>query len=660
MKAIAETRERSVIKGAGMSEGIAAPETGWGRRKRKFEPFAGYGRAGEELRGKRDYLERLNDSINEVIIAARVPGGIIEYANRPVENLLGYQPGECVGRKMEMVYPGRKEYLKFDRKLKSAIRRGEEVLVAECLLRRKGEKVFPAEVTATFLREESRPVQVILVVRDITGRKRAEHDLNERMKELRCIYGIADISERQDFTAEETYQAIAELLPASWQYPEIACARFTLNGREFRTGNYRETAWKQSCDIMVAGARAGKVEVGYLEEMPEIDEGPFLKEERLLIDAVAERLGRSAEHRRIAENLRTAEQNFRNSLDSSPLGVRIVTAEGETLYANQAMLDIYGYGTVEELRQTPARERYTPESYAEHLERKEKRKRGEPDSDHYEISVIRKDGEIRHLEVLRGEVLWDGGTQFQVIYSDVTERKKAKEKLVEYEELNKLKTNLLSTVSHELRTPLATIKGYSTMLLDYDRRLSPEEKRVHLQSIDRATDRLAELVDHLLDMSRLEAGLLKLFREPVSLSGLIQEAVADARLRTPDHEIVLDRPKRLPKPNIDARRVRQLLDNLIDNAIKYSEKGTRVVVSVRRMGGELLVSVSDRGVGISADEQEKVFDRMYRIEHRQTAEVKGVGLGLAICKGLVEAHGGRIWVESRKGEGSTFSFTLPL
>ncbi len=243
---------------------------------------------------------------------------------------------------------------------------------------------------------------------------------------------------------------------------------------------------------------------------------------------------------------------------------------------------------------------------------------------------------------------------------DITERQLLWKKMVEYEELDNMKGNLLSTISHELRTPLAIIKGYSTMLVDYDRRLRPEEKKEYLQSIDRATDRLTEHVDCLLDMSRLEAGLLKLDRQSTSILKLMEEVVAEAKLRAPSHEIVLKPIKRLPIVDIDGRRIRQVLDNIIDNAIKYSEEGTKVVIETRLMGSELQVSIADQGIGIPTEDLERVFDRMYRIEQRLTPEIGGAGLGLAICKGLVQEHGGRIWVESKLGKGSTFYFTLPI
>lgn len=241
-----------------------------------------------------------------------------------------------------------------------------------------------------------------------------------------------------------------------------------------------------------------------------------------------------------------------------------------------------------------------------------------------------------------------------------TERKQAEEMVVAYGELDKLKGNLLSTVSHELRTPLAIIKGYSTMLIDYDKRLRRDKKSEYLGSIDRATDRVTELVDHLLDMSRLEAGLLNMNKEPTDVSELIREMVAEARLRAAGHTMVLEMRRRLPVVNVDVRRIRQVLDNIIDNAIKYSAEGTKVVIKARRVESELLVSVADQGIGIPNEDLKKVFDRMYRIEQRLSPEIGGVGLGLAICKGLVQEHGGRIWVESKLEKGSTFYFTLPL
>jgi len=166
---------------------------------------------------------------------------------------------------------------------------------------------------------------------EITERKRMEHDLNERVKELQCLYGIANIAERPEITLDEVYQGVVNLLPSSWQYPEITCARTTINNKQFKTKNYRETEWKQSSDIKVRGEKAGIVEVIYLEKRPEIDGGPFLKEERLLIDAVAAQLGR------ITERMH-AEQEIQEKNEQLDVQNEELRAVNEELIAQQQEL----------------------------------------------------------------------------------------------------------------------------------------------------------------------------------------------------------------------------------------------------------------------------------------------------------------------------------
>ncbi len=223
-----------------------------------------------------------------------------------------------------------------------------------------------------------------------------------------------------------------------------------------------------------------------------------------------------------------------------------------------------------------------------------------------------------------------------------------------------MKSDLLATVSHELRTPLATIKGYSTLILDYFDRLDTEETRDYLMSIDTSTDRLAKLVNNLLDTSRMDSGLLKLEKDPTNIVKLIRGVVAEASIRAENYRVVVKSVNNLPKVNIDAKRIRQVLDNLIDNAIKYSRPQKEIVISAEKINNELLISVADSGPGIPAGELIRIFERMYRIEKRVYTGADGIGLGLYICRNLVEGHNGRIWAESTLGQGSVFKFTLPL
>lgn len=352
-----------------------------------------------------------------------------------------------------------------------------------------------------------------------------------------------------------------------------------------------------------------------------------------------------------------AEELFRTVSLKSPAGM-YVAQDGKFVFANPQFLRDVGFAEGN-LLGTDTMALVHPEDRELVRQNAVEMLKGGP-SVPYEYRGISKAGETMWLMETVASIQYRGRRAVLGNVLDITTHKQLERRMVEYEELDRLKTNLLSTVSHELRTPLAVIKGYSTLLLDYDRRLVEEEKQQHLSSIDRATDRLTELVEHLLDMSRLDAGLLRLEKVPTSISKLIGEAVAEAQLTAPAGRVTSRVNGKLPRVNIDARRIRQVLDNLVDNAIKYSGDGSKVVIEAEETESELRISVTDRGIGIPPEDIDKVFDRMYRAEQRLSQGSQGLGLGLSVCKGMVEAHGGRIWVESQVGAGSTFHFTLPV
>jgi PAS domain S-box-containing protein len=280
---------------------------------------------------------------------------------------------------------------------------------------------------------------------------------------------------------------------------------------------------------------------------------------------------------------------------------------------------------------------------------------------YHEIPAVTPDGQKIYQSGWLVPIVAEGTFNGMICtVEDTTERARMEKKLSKYEELEKLKGELLAKVSHELRTPLATIKGCSSLLLDYEPRLSGKEKREYLETIDGTTDALTNLVSQLLDVSHLKAGIITLKKEPTDILKLLEETIVEARLRSAGHEIVNDLETWLPKVNIDIPRIKQVIQNLIDNACKYSQEGTEIVISTRRSGQKLLVSIADRGIGISEGELERVFDLMYRTEQVSSINKPGLGLGLAICREIVEAHGGQIWVESQLGKGSVFYFSIPI
>ncbi|MBX5491849.1 MAG: GAF domain-containing protein [Chloroflexi bacterium] len=227
-------------------------------------------------------------------------------------------------------------------------------------------------------------------------------------------------------------------------------------------------------------------------------------------------------------------------------------------------------------------------------------------------------------------------------------------------ELDRVKSELLQTVSHELRTPLGAIKGFTTTLMEHDSRLTREEKLEFLEIIDQESDRLRGLIEDLLDMSKIDAGVLQLDRQAVQMAKLVAEAVKAVASRSPEHRFEVAVPPDL-FADADPRRIRQVVHNLLENAVKYSPDGGVIRVTGRRDdSGWLVMSVRDQGIGIPRQHLARVFDRFHRIDTDVGRKVGGSGLGLAICRGVVEAHGGRIWVESAgEGQGSEFSFTLP-
>jgi signal transduction histidine kinase len=271
-------------------------------------------------------------------------------------------------------------------------------------------------------------------------------------------------------------------------------------------------------------------------------------------------------------------------------------------------------------------------------------------------------------------------------------------------EMELFKAELLATVSHELRSPLASVKGYAATLLRHERRISREERHEFLLAIAQASDRLEAVIDRLLEISQLETGSITIQRSPVDLAYLIREAInsVEQHLEVPGgqsrYTFTLSLQDHLGMPTqdgpliqADRSRLREVLDNLIENAIKYSPGGGTIEVVVRplvassqasksqlppgksdhdkKMGNYpsssrprqmVEICVRDEGIGISASHLERIFDRFYRVDTRLTREVNGIGLGLAICKQIVELHEGMIWVESEIGAGSEFHVLLPV
>ena len=229
-------------------------------------------------------------------------------------------------------------------------------------------------------------------------------------------------------------------------------------------------------------------------------------------------------------------------------------------------------------------------------------------------------------------------------------------------EIADMKNEFVSTVSHELRTPLTSIKGYVDLILDGSAGEISEIQAEFLGIVKENSDRLVELINEMLDISRIESGRVHLKVEPLEVAESIRGAVDTFRavLSQSGHSITVSTPKTLPHVAADRDRVGQVLVNLISNALKYSPGGGEVTVHAKLDGSYVKVSVSDQGLGISREDQKRLFTKFYRVDTAMTREIGGTGLGLSICKTILELLGGSIGVTSKVGQGSTFWFTLPV
>ncbi len=233
--------------------------------------------------------------------------------------------------------------------------------------------------------------------------------------------------------------------------------------------------------------------------------------------------------------------------------------------------------------------------------------------------------------------------------------------LDEVKKISKRKSDFISSVSHELRTPLTSVKGYSAILLAGKLGKLPEEVQIRLEKINRHTDELVHLVNNLLDIARIESGRVMMERKPCNLNNILQEVFDLLIVQAKEKEIELDANIAADTVDVfvDSGQIRRVFINIIGNALKFTPSKGKITVQSRKLDRKIQIDITDTGCGIPEEARESIFEEFYRVDNAINQQVKGTGLGLALVKHIIEAHGGNIWVESRMGHGSTFSFTLP-
>jgi PAS domain S-box-containing protein len=380
-----------------------------------------------------------------------------------------------------------------------------------------------------------------------------------------------------------------------------------------------------------------------------------------------------------------AEKRFHKLLEAAPDAILEVDQAGKILVANEAAEKIFGYSrdellelTVEALVPAAVRGDHIQHrvSYATHPQTR-------PMGSGLELKAQRKDGSLFPVEISLSPNRGDDGLRVIALVRDITQRKETENRLnaireqytaelaskneqlearnLEVEKASRLKSEFLASMSHELRTPLHTIIGFSELLSEeIQGTLNPDQKRFVGHVLQDARH-LLELINEVLDISKIESGRLELQHETFNFGECVDEVLAGIRQRAEARSIQVENKNAFHDQLIaDRLRVKEILYNLLNNAVKFTAAGGSVWLESLIQDGFLQVTIGDTGIGIPQEEQMAIFEKFYQAAGTQGVIREGTGLGLPITKHLVELHGGRIWVESEPGKGSRFSLTLPL
>ena len=372
------------------------------------------------------------------------------------------------------------------------------------------------------------------------------------------------------------------------------------------------------------------------------------------------------------EALRESEEKYRSLFEELRDALYISTREGTFVNVNQTALELFGY-TREEMMALDVQDLYAnPGDRAAFLQEIEEK----GSLKDYEVKMRTRNGSV--MDCLLTSVVWRDSEGeilgYQTIIRDITNRKKMEEKIKNYtrdleekvaertDELrraNRLKSEFLANMSHEFRTPLNSILSFTDiLLLEIDGSVNGQQKQ-DLEMIKESGEDLLALVNDLLDISKIEAGMMELLLEQVVPEEAVSSVVSQLAIKAEEKglSLTMNVPDDLPAVLADETRLRQILRNLLENALKFTEKG-EVLIGAYHKDEKVIFWVRDTGIGISEEDQKLIFDKFRQVPGGKGSG--GAGLGLSVAKELVEFHGGRIWIESELGKGSTFSFSIPV
>ncbi|RKY81103.1 hypothetical protein DRQ07_04740 [candidate division KSB1 bacterium] len=482
----------------------------------------------------------------------------------------------------------------------------------------------------------------------------SKNKLGERIKELRCLYAISRLIEKRGISLNEIYGGVIQFIPSAWQYPEITCAKIVLNDKIFKTQNYRDTHWKMTKEIYANAEQIGFLEVGYLEEKPKIDEGPFLKEERALIDTIAERLGKAAEYVQMQTVLHEQETSFRDLVENSLIGIVIIQG-GQIVYMNSEQERISRL--LPEMFNKMAWKYVHPDD----VDRVGRNFKGLVSGGSKRIDIdfrfypTEEKIEIKWVYCRISTVEYRGKDALLLNIIDVT-RSKHMESLLRIKDKMASLGHVTAGIAHEIRNPLSGINIYINALskIINDKHNSETINKI-IEQMKSASDKIESVIRRVMDFSKpTEPKLIK-----INVNEPIREAInlSNVTLRKVGINILESLNSKLPECYADPILIEQVILNLITNsaeAMKEVKGEKKIEISSSVSGNSFIIRVADSGPGVPVQLKEKIFDPFYSTKDGNT------GIGLSLCHRIISDHGGTMDVTTSKWGGAEFIIEIPF
>jgi PAS domain S-box-containing protein len=486
--------------------------------------------------------------------------------------------------------------------------------------------------------------------------RKTAHELGKRVKELNCLYGISRLGQRGRLSLGEMLQGVVDLIPSAWQYPEITCARIILKDKEFRTNNFNETIWKLASDIIVHDEPSGTLEVFYLGEKPQSDEGPFLREERSLINAIAERLGRITERKQAEEAVQKSEKRFRELVENSLIGISIIQGD-QVVYQNPEQERLLG--PLPRPSKLTEVESIHPDDVDKVKEFYKNITSGNIQIQEMEFRFYPSDEagnrlDMKWVNCRASSIEYRGEDATLINMMDVTLAKELENFLRIQDKMSSL-GRVAAGIAHEIRNPLSGINIYlNTLEKMYDREDSLEKVKQILNQLQSASSKIESVVRRVMDFSKPSEPKFVL----TDINQPIEEAInlSSVTMRKRGIKIEKALAEDLTPCRADPNLIEQVILNLITNAAEAMKKvdGVKKIEVASSMENDrIIVRISDSGPGVPLYLRDKIFDPFYTTKNGST------GIGLSLSHRIVTDHGGSLDVSESRLGGAEFTIEIP-